>query len=191
MGQFKVDYKPRHTYDSRFSLSSPENEQYINRLAKWLMARINKAALPRHLKHPGVKDNGAPGKKVTITHKQLVQRIVDTNGTTFDGTKIYFGPIAFMTNPTRAIKLGLMTADENSRKPSADREKSNLKNGSKGEYSFQNIRVITKRQNLAKGADDFPEVTNPNITVTVGSVELVIGNCSAQYLAEYTQSLVV
>jgi len=66
-----------------------------------------------------------------------------------------------------------------------------LKNGSKGEYSFQNIRVITKRQNLAKGADDFPEVTNPNITVTVGSVELVIGNCSAQYLAEYTQSLVV
>ena len=186
---FTSNYKCTHPYLPQFKIGSAENSEYVERLAKWMMSRIKSAAKAYHEKNNGVKDNGATGKKVTITHKQLVQKIIDTNGTTEDGTKLYFGPTVLMTNPGRAVKLGLMTSDENSRKPSADRIRSKKDNGTKGDYSNENMQIITKSQNLAKGADDVAPNTNHNVKVTVGVVELLIENCSAKYLAAYTQSL--
>lgn len=183
------NYKCTYPYQPQFKISSIENSEYVKRLASWMMGRIKSSAKPYHNKHNGVKDSGATGKKVTITHKQLVQKIIDTNGTTDDGTKLYFGPPVLMANPGRAVKLGLMTSDENSRKPSADRIHSKKGDGTNGEYSNDNIQIITKSQNLAKGADDVVAAKNHNVKVTVGSVELLIENCSAKYLASYTQSL--
>jgi hypothetical protein len=178
------NYTPRVSFNFDYGIDHPINEPYLNSLSSWLMERIKRAAKPYHQKHPGVSDNGKKGKVVTITMEQLKQKIRDTNGLSPDGIPIYFGPTTLMSNPNRAIKLGLMTEEENQRKPSVDRIDSGLK-----EYSKENVQIVTKKYNLGKSDSNGINTINPSVKIQVGKVNITLDNCSPQYLAAYTQSL--
>jgi hypothetical protein len=180
------NYTPRITFNSEYGIDNPINEPYVNSLAGWLMDRIKRAAKPYHQKHYGVSDNGNKGKIVTITMNQLKQKIKDTKGLSPDGVPIYFGPTTLMTNPNRAIELGLMTDDENQRKPSVDRIDSGLK-----VYSNENVQIGTKKYNLGKSDSKVNNTFNPSVQIKIGKVNITLDNCSPQYLAAYTQSLAV
>ena len=177
-------FTPRISFNYEYKIDHPTNEPYINSLTGWLMERIRRAAKPYHEKHPGVANNGRGGKKVTITMEELKQKIIDTNGISPDGVPIYFGPIALMASPSQAIRLGLMTEDENQRKPSVDRIDSTLK-----EYSKENVQIVTKKYNLGKSDSNDIHTNNPSVKIQIGKVNITLDNCSAQYLAAYTQSL--
>lgn len=181
---FTENYIPRVSFNSDYGIEHPINEPYVNSLTSWLMERIKRAAKPYHQKHPGVSDNGKKGKVVTITMDELKQKIRDTKGVSPDGVPIYFGPTTLMSNPNRAIKLGLMTDDENQRKPSVDRIVSEIK-----EYSNENVQIGTKKYNLGKSDSKVSTITNPSVQIQVGKVNITLDNCSPQYLAAYTQSL--
>jgi len=185
--KFNKDYSPRYPFRPEFGIGDPENLKYLNSLTKWLMSKIILNAKPYHEKHNGVSDNGKEGKKITITFEQMKQKIIDTNGVSPDGIEIYFGSPTLMNSPSRAIELGLMSAEENSRKPSVDRIVSKLK-----EYSNENIQIVTKGFNLGKGADDSYSTITQNVKVKVkNGIELILDNCSPQFLAAYTQSLAI
>ena len=179
------NYKPRIVFNTDFGIGDSENSTYLNSITNWQMARINRNAKPYHKKHIGVSDNGNTDKEVIITKEELKQKFIDSNGFDPNGVELYFGPIAYLNNPTRAIALGLMTKDQNSRKPSADRIVSDIK-----VYSNKNTQITTKRFNLGKGSDDSYSSVTQNVKVKVlRGVELTIDKCSPQFLAEYTQSL--
>jgi hypothetical protein len=185
------NYKPRIVFNENFGIGDSENLKYLDSFTKWGMARIKKSAKPYHEKHLGVTDNGKKGKDVTVTFDELKQIIIDSNGVSPDGVKIYFGPLAYLNNPNRAIELGLMTREENSRKPSFDRKNSNEKKGPT-HYGKNNIQLTTKGFNLGKGADDSYSSITQNVKVKVrGGIELILDNCSPQFLASYTQSLAI
>lgn len=184
---FTKDHKPRYAYDPNFNISDPQNSAYVKSLAKHLLTRMKSSAKAYHEKHKGVKDNGKSGKKVTIKLKQVEQKIRDTRGISPDGVKIYWGPVAYLQNPGRAIKLGLMTEEENSRKPSVDRIKSVIK-----EYSNTNVQITTKKYNLGKSSEAEAKSVNyiyPNAFIKIGGTEILLNNCSPDWLAQYTHSL--
>lgn len=178
------NYKPRIEFNNNFGIGHPENLIYLNSLAKWGMTRIKQSALPYHKKHLGTTDNGKSGKEVLVTLEELKQIIIDSDGISPDGTKIYFGPMACLTQPNKAISLGLMTAEENNRKPSFDRK------NSKGKYTKNNLQCTTKGYNLGKGSDDSSSIVTQDVKIKVNNdIEFVIDNCSPQFLAQYTASL--
>ena len=179
------DYKPRVVFNENYGIGHPINDEYVSSLAGYLMARVHSSARPYHLKHPGVTDNGSKGKLVTITKEQMKQKVRECNGKSPDGTSIYFGPTAYLSNVKKAIAFGFMTKEENSRKPSTDRIDSSLK-----EYSSQNIQITTKKYNLGKSEDDVPSVSGvANVKIEIGKVNITLDAVTPQYLAAYTQSL--
>jgi hypothetical protein len=178
------NYRPRIVFNESYGIEHPINAEYVSSLAGYMMTRVRSCARPYHKKHIGVKDNGTKGKVVTITKEQMEQKIRDTKGKSPDGTLLYFGPVGLLSNPTKAIELGLMTAEENSRKPSPDRIDSNLK-----EYSNENLQITTKKYNLGKSNDDSTSVV-VNAKIEVGKVNITLEGVTPQYLAAYTQSLV-
>jgi len=189
--KFNKDYSPRYPFRPEFGIGDPENLKYLNSLTKWLMSKIILNAKPYHEKHNGVSDNGKEGKKITITFEQMKQKIIDTNGVSPDGIEIYFGSPTLMNSPSRAIELGLMSAEENSRKPSWDRKNTNEENGPI-HYGKNNIQLTTKGFNLGKGADDSYSTITQNVKVKVkNGIELILDNCTPQFLAAYTQSLAI
>ncbi len=177
------NYRARYPFNPSFGIGDDENSMYLDSLAKWHMLRIKLSAKPYHEKHLGVADNGKKGKVVAVTHEEIKQLIIDANGISPDGIKIYFGSLGCLNNPSRAIALGLMTSDENSRKPSFDRIDSDKP------YIKDNLQHTTKGYNLSKNADDSISSINQNVRVKVSGVEMIIDNCSPQFLANYTQSL--
>jgi hypothetical protein len=177
------NYRPRIVFNESYGIEHPINAGYVSSLASYMMTRVRSTARPYHKKHIGVKDNGTKGKLVTITKEQMEQKIRDTKGKSPDGTSIYFGPVGYLSNPTKAIELGFMTAEENSRKPSPDRIDSNLK-----EYSNENLQITTKKYNLGKSNDDSTSVV-VNAKIEVGKVNITLEGVTPQYLAAYTQSL--
>lgn len=177
------NYRPRVVFNDSYGIEHPINDGYVSSLAGHLMTRVRSCARPYHEKNIGVKDNGAKGKVVTITKEDMKQKIRDTKGKSPDGTPIYFGPVALLQSPTKAMKLGLMTPDENSRKPSVDRIDSDKK-----EYSNENIQITTKKYNLGKSNDDSP-MGVVNAKIEVGKVNITLEGVTPQYLAAYTQSL--
>jgi hypothetical protein len=140
------NYSPNIYYKKEYSIDHIENDRYVTSLAMWGMGRIRTSAKPYAGKHPGVKDTGKPGKKVTVTLDELKKIIINSNGKSPDGTNIYFAPIGILNAPTRAKELGLLTEDEHNRFPSFDRIVSSLK-----EYSFSNIQLSTLTYNRVKG----------------------------------------
>jgi len=189
--KFNKDYSPRNPFLPEFGIGDPENLKYLNALTRVGMTRIKNAARPFHEKYPGVTDNGKKGKDVDVTFDELKQIIIDSNGVSPDGVKIYFPPIAFFNNPGLAIKLGLMTSEENNRKPSWDRKNTNEENGPI-HYGKNNIQLTTKGFNLGKGADDSYSTITQNVKVKVkNGIELILDNCTPQFLAAYTQSLAI
>jgi len=177
------NYRARCPFNPSFGIGDDENSMYLDSLAKWHMLRIKQSAKPYHEKHLGVADNGKRGKVVAVTHEEIKQLIIDANGVSPDGTKIYFGSLGCLNNPSRAIALGLMTSDENSRKPSFDRIDSDKP------YIKDNLQHTTKGYNIGKGSDDSYSTVSQNIKVRVKNIEFIIDNCSPQFLAHYTQSL--
>jgi hypothetical protein len=177
------NYRARNPFNPNFGIGDPENNRYLDSLVKWSMAKIKAGAKPFHEKY-GTPDKGAAGKIVSITSAELKQKIIDSKGLSPDGVKIYFGNIGVLNKPGQAIKVGLMTSDENNRKPSFDRIDSSIK-----EYSNDNVQVTTKSYNISKGSDDSYSTTTQDIKVKVKNIEFTIDNCSPQFLAHYTQSL--
>jgi len=97
--------------------------------------------------------------------------------------------VGYLNNPGQAMKLGLMTADENSRKPSFDRKNTDETMGSI-HYIKNNLQHTTMRYNLGKGSNDLSLTMTQNVKIKVkNSIELNIDDCSPQFLAAYTQSL--
>ncbi len=179
------DYSPRVKFNPDYGINHDINDKYLTSLSGYLFSNIKSSAKPYHKKHIGVTDNGAKGKVVTITKKQIKQKLIESKGKSPDGYNLWFGPLAFMQNPSKAIELGLMTSDENSRKPSCDRIDSKLK-----EYSNKNIQITTKKYNLGKSDDDTKSVV-VNAKIEVGKVNITLEGVTPQYLAAYTQSLAV
>jgi hypothetical protein len=177
------NYTPRVSFNTEYGIEHPMNDDYVTSVSKWLMQRIKKSAQPYSQKHKGVKDTGKPGKKVEITLEELKQKVRDTKGVDPNGIPIYWGPTTLMSQSGKAIKLGLMTEDENQRKPSADRLISK-----DGHYTNDNVQITTKTYNLGKSNSNGSTNTS-NVTIKVGKVDILLENCSPQYLAAYTQSL--
>jgi hypothetical protein len=65
------NYSPRVRYDSNYPITHPNNEAYVKQLAVWAMERIGSSAKAYHEKHKGVKNNGTPGKQITVTLDDL------------------------------------------------------------------------------------------------------------------------
>ena len=177
------NYRPRVVFNPSYGLDHPINDAYLSSCAGYMMTRVKSSARPYHEKHKGVKDNGTKGKIVTITKEEMKQKLIETNGKSPCGSNLYLGPVAYMQNPKRAMELGLMTAEENSRKPSPDRIDSSLKI-----YSNDNIQITTKKYNLGKSNDDSP-MGVANAKIEVGKVNITLEGVTPQYLAAYTQSL--
>jgi hypothetical protein len=178
------NYNPRFPFNPNFEIGDPENDSYVEALAKWGMGRIRKAAQPFHKKY-GTPNNGHKGKDVIITQDELKQKIIDSKGISPDGVKIFFGDIGVLNTPGAAIAVGLMTAEENNRKPSFDRIDSSLK-----KYSVDNIQITTKSYNISKGTDDDYNPLTQDIKVKItNGIEIVIDNCSPEFIANYTQSI--
>ena len=189
--KFNKDYKSRNPFLPEFGIGDPENLKYLDSLARAGMTRIKNAARPFHEKYPGVTDNGKKGKDVDVTFDELKQINIDSNGVSPDVVKIYFPPIAFFNNPGLAMKLGLMTSEENNRKPSWDRKNTNEENGPI-HYGKNNIQLTTMGFNLGKGTCDSYSTITQNVKVKVkNGIELILDNCSPQFLAAYTQSLAI
>jgi len=191
MATYKLtkNYTPRIKFNTDFSIGDKENEQYLNSLAKWHMGGIKQGAKSYNEKHPGTTNNGKKGKDVIVTVEELKELIIEANGISPDGAKIYFAPVGYLNNPGQAMKLGLMTADENSRKPSFDRKNTDETMGSI-HYIKNNLQHTTMRYNLGKGSNDLSLTMTQNVKIKVkNSIELNIDDCSPQFLAAYTQSL--
>ena len=184
MAVLHKNYRPRIQFNENFSIGHEINSEYLDSLVTWLMSKIKKSSRPYHEKHSGAKNNGKIGKVVTITKHKLRELIIQSNGVcSISGEPLYFGPIQIMQNPTDALKFGLMTADEKSRRPSADRIDSSLK-----EYSDENVQITTMKSNLGKS--DFDVVsTTTSVILEYKQTKVNIDNCSSSYLIDVLRGL--
>jgi hypothetical protein len=179
------NYKPRVKHFSEYSLSDSENYEYVTALAKWAMARIKTSANPYHRKHKGVKDNGKPGKQISVTLTDLKEMIIKSNGKSPNGVDIHFAPIAVLNAPKNAREVGLLTNEQHSRFPSIDRIDS-----SKG-YTPDNIQLTTKSYNLGKANNDVSATyqTIEKVTLKWKGVEVELNQPTASFLATTLKEL--
>ena len=179
------NYKPRVSYDSNYPISHPNNAEYVRSLAVWGMARIKSSAKAYHKKHKGVKDNGKPGKQVTITIDDLKEIIIKSDGKSPNGADIYFGPTGILLNPGKAEEFKMITKEQRSRFPSFDRIDS-----SKG-YIKENLQLVTKSYNLGKSSDDIAGTElAETATLKWNGVEVQITNFTSSFLANTIKQLV-
>lgn len=172
-------YRPRIQFNGQYQIGDDINSEYLDSLVNWLMSKIKKSSRPYHEKHTGARNNGKSGKVVSITKDKLRELIIETDGKcSISGNKLYFGPIQVMQNPTDAVRLGLMTMDEKSRRPSADRIDSSLK-----EYSDTNVQITTMASNLGKGDCDVTTDTS-SVVLEYKLAKITIENCTPSYLVD-------
>ena len=184
MAVLHKNYNPRIKYNSDYSIGHDVNKEYLSSLSKWLMNKIRKSSRPYHEKHTGAIDNGKPGKTISITETDISKMIVDGNGIDpISGNPLYFGPIQVMQNPTEAQRLGLMTAEEASRRPSADRIDSSV-----NEYSVDNVQITTMSSNYGKANFD-NDLTSTSVNIEYKLAKVTINNCSASYLTSVLKGL--
>jgi hypothetical protein len=139
-----ANYKSRFPYYSEHPLNHPKNAGYVCSLAKWALNRIKSSAKPYSDKHKGVKDNGKPGKVISITARDLEEIIIKSNAISPDGVSIHLASLSVLNQPGTAMKLNMLTSEQRNRFPSIDRIDS-----SKG-YVKGNIQLTTKNYNLGK-----------------------------------------
>lgn len=179
------NYSPRVSYDSNYPISHPNNRKYVDQLAVWAMERIKASAQPYHKKHKGVKNNGTPGKEITVTLDILKSVIVESNGKSPNGVDIHFAPVGILRNPGKAEELGFVTSDQRSRFPSIDRIDS-----SKG-YTEDNIQLTTKIYNLGKSTYNISvgNLLTEKATLKWKGVEVELINPTASFLANTLKEL--
>ena len=178
------NYSPRVRYDSNYPISHSKNAEYVKQLAVWAMERIGTSAKAYHEKHKGVKNNGTPGKQVTVTLDDLKEMIIKSNGKSPKGADIYFGPVCILRKPGESERLGLVTNEERTRWPSVDRIDS-----SKG-YIPGNIQLTTKRYNLGKSSSNASsDQLIEKATIKWNGIEVEITNPTASFLANTLKEL--
>lgn len=179
------NYSPRVKYDSNYSISHPNNAEYVKQLATLGMARIKSSAQPYHQKHKGVKNKGKAGKVVTVTIDDLKEIIIKSNGKSPNGADIYFGSAGILLNPGKALEYGMITNDERSRFPSWDRIDS-----SKG-YTKENIQLTTKSYNLGKSENDvIVEQPIQKVTTKWNGIDIEFVNTTSSFVANTLKELV-
>lgn len=181
------DYQPRYSFNPNYPIEHELNGEYVTAISKVLLGRLKKTAKAYHEKHNGTKDNGALPKKVTVTLKEVEKLVKESNSKAPNGQEIYWPSPGVMNHPTKAMELGLMTKEQNKRRPSFDRIKSSLK-----EYSYDNGVISTIRYNMMKGNDDGHIVNASYVSVKVelqNGIKINLDNPSPEYLSQYTQSL--
>lgn len=181
------DYQPRYPFNPNYPISHPLNGEYVTAISKVLLGNVKKTAKAYHEKHNGTKDNGALPKKVTITLEEMEKLVKESDSKAPNGQPIHWPSVGVMNHPTKAMELGLMTKEQDKRRPSFDRIKSSLK-----EYSYDNGVISTIRYNQMKGDDDGHIVDSSYVSVKVelpNGFKINLDNPSAEYLSQYTQSL--
>lgn len=180
------DYQPRHPFNPNYPIDHKYQREYVTAISKVLLGNIkNASSKAYHEKHNGTKDNGALPKKVTITLKEMEKLVKESNSKAPNGEEIYWPSVGVMNHPTKAMELGLMTKEQNKRRPSFDRIKSSLK-----EYSYDNGVISTIRYNMMKGNDDGHIVNNLSVKIELpNGFKINLDNPSVEYLSQYTQSL--
>jgi hypothetical protein len=179
-------YSPRIKYDLSYSISHPNNKQYVKQLALWGMERINSSAKSYAKKNKGVRDTGKPDKVVTITLADLETIIINSNGKSPCGTDINFAPVGVLRNPGKFEESGIITSEERSRFPSWDRIDSH-----KG-YIPKNVQLTTKSYNLGKSSNNIftPNQSENKVTLKWNGVELEFNQPTASFLANTLKELV-
>jgi len=173
------NYNPRIKYYKNLGICHKDNLPYVESLARYFMSRIKLTAKPYSEKHRGVKDNGSVGKKINVTIGELMEIIIESNGKcAISGKPIHF-PIGMgiLSNPKKAISLGLLTQEENQRFPSMDRIKSSIKH-----YDKYNLQLTTKECNLGKSNSDVSCINHTAVSIEKSGVSFRIENCTASYL---------
>ena len=188
MSALTKNYKALVTFNEEFPIEHPINSRYLTSVSKYLMAKIIQSSRAYHEKHYGVQNNGNTGKEIKLTLDDVKRMVIESEGkSTLSGKKLFLGPVTVMENPTDAIRLGFMTEEQKSRRPSIDRIVS-----SKKVYDIKNSRIITMQENMGRGSSDTDvsfQSEHTTVTLEYNSAKVTLTECTSSYLADVLKNL--